>query len=47
VITVRLSITATLSGKALRLNLDPAYPDEKWGFTAQQAVEECDLARPA
>jgi hypothetical protein len=20
--------------RALRLNLDPAYPDEEWGFTA-------------
>ena len=26
--------------QALRLNLDPAYPDEEWGFTAQQAVEK-------
>ena len=26
--------------RALRLNLDPAYPDEEWGFTAQQAVEK-------
>ncbi|MFM7269456.1 MAG: hypothetical protein ACKOZT_12890 [Cyanobium sp.] len=25
---------------ALRLNLNPAYPDEEWGFTAQQAVEK-------
>ena len=23
--------------RALRLNLDPAYPDEEWGFTAQQS----------
>jgi HEPN domain-containing protein len=26
--------------RALHLNLDPAYPDEEWGFTAQQAVEK-------
>mgnify|MGYP003338220814 CR=1 FL=1 len=26
--------------RALRLNLDPAYPDEEWGFTAEQAVEK-------
>lgn len=26
--------------RALWLNLDPAYPDEEWGFTAQQAVEK-------
>lgn len=26
--------------RGLRLNLDPAYPDEEWGFTAQQAVEK-------
>ena len=26
--------------RALRLNLDPAYPDEEWGFTARQAVEK-------
>ena len=26
--------------RALQLNLDPAYPDEEWGFTAQQAVEK-------
>jgi HEPN domain-containing protein len=26
--------------RALRLNLNPAYPDEEWGFTAQQAVEK-------
>ena len=26
--------------RALRLNLDPAYPDEEWGCTAQQAVEK-------
>lgn len=25
---------------ALWLNLDQAYPDEEWGFTAQQAVEK-------
>ena len=26
--------------RALRLNLDPTYPDREWGFTAQQAVEK-------
>ncbi|MFM9089502.1 MAG: HEPN domain-containing protein, partial [Cyanobium sp.] len=26
--------------RALRLNLDSAYPAEEWGFTAQQAVEK-------
>jgi len=26
--------------RSLRLTLDPAYPDEDWGFTAQQAVEK-------
>jgi HEPN domain-containing protein len=26
--------------RSLRLSLDPAYPDEDWGFTAQQAVEK-------
>jgi HEPN domain-containing protein len=26
--------------RGLRLNLDPAYPEEEWGFTAQQAVEK-------
>jgi HEPN domain-containing protein len=26
--------------QALRLSLEPAYPDEEWGFTAQQAVEK-------
>lgn len=26
--------------RAVRLNLDPAYPDEDWGFTVQQAVEK-------
>jgi HEPN domain-containing protein len=25
---------------ALRLNLAEAYPDEEWGFTAQQALEK-------
>ena len=25
--------------RSLQLTLDPAYPDEDWGFTAQQAVE--------
>ena len=25
---------------ALELNLNPNYPDEEWGFTAQQAVEK-------
>lgn len=31
--------------QALRLNLDPAYPDEEWGFTAQQSVEKLLKAR--
>lgn len=31
--------------RALRLNLDPGYPDEEWGFTAQQAVEKLLKAR--
>jgi HEPN domain-containing protein len=26
--------------QAMRLNLDPAYPDEEWGFQAQQALEK-------
>ena len=26
--------------RTLRLGLDPAYPAEDWGFTAQQAVEK-------
>lgn len=26
--------------RSLRLTLDGAYPDEDWGFTAQQAVEK-------
>jgi hypothetical protein len=26
--------------RGLRLTLDPSYPDEDWGFTAQQAVEK-------
>jgi HEPN domain-containing protein len=26
--------------RALRLSLEPAYPDEEWGFTAQQVVEK-------
>lgn len=25
---------------ALRVNLDPAFPDEEWGFLAQQALEK-------
>ena len=25
---------------AMRLNLDPLYPDEEWGFQAQQALEK-------
>lgn len=25
--------------RSLRLGLDPTYPEEDWGFTAQQAVE--------
>lgn len=31
--------------RALRLNLAPAFPDEEWGFTAQQAVEKLLKAR--
>ena len=26
--------------RSLGLTLDPAYPDDDWGFTAQQAVEK-------
>jgi len=26
--------------QAMRLNLDPLYPDEEWGFQAQQALEK-------
>jgi len=26
--------------RSLRLSLDPQFPDEDWGFTAQQAVEK-------
>jgi HEPN domain-containing protein len=26
--------------RSLRFGLDPAYPDEDWGFTAQQALEK-------
>ena len=26
--------------RSLRIGLDPAYPDEDWGFTAQQALEK-------
>ncbi|MFN5118507.1 MAG: HEPN domain-containing protein [Cyanobacteriota bacterium] len=26
--------------QAMRLNLDPAYPEEEWGFQAQQALEK-------
>ena len=26
--------------RSLRLSLDAAYPDEDWGFTAQQSVEK-------
>lgn len=26
--------------QVLRLGLDEAYPEEDWGFTAQQAVEK-------
>ena len=26
--------------RSLGLTLDPAYPEEDWGFTAQQAVEK-------
>lgn len=25
---------------AMRVNLDPAFPDEEWGFLAQQALEK-------
>lgn len=25
---------------ALRLSLDPSFPDEEWGFLAQQALEK-------
>lgn len=31
--------------RALRINLEPDYPDEEWGFTAQQAVEKLLKAR--
>ena len=26
--------------QAMRINLDPLYPDEEWGFQAQQALEK-------
>lgn len=26
--------------RGLRIGLDPAYPEEDWGFTAQQALEK-------
>ncbi len=26
--------------RGLRVGLDPAFPEEDWGFTAQQAVEK-------
>jgi HEPN domain-containing protein len=26
--------------QAMRLNLDPAYPDDEWGYQAQQALEK-------
>ena len=26
--------------RGLRVSLEPAYPDEDWGFTAQQALEK-------
>lgn len=26
--------------RTLRIGLDPAYPEEDWGFTAQQVVEK-------
>ena len=26
--------------QAMRLNLDPLYPEEEWGFQAQQALEK-------
>lgn len=31
--------------QAMRLNLDPVYPDEKWGFQDQQALETLLKAR--
>ena len=31
--------------QAMRLNLDPVYPDEEWGFQAQQALEKLLKAR--
>lgn len=31
--------------QAMRLNLDPDYPDEEWGFQAQQALEKLLKAR--
>ena len=31
--------------QAMRLNLDPLYPDEEWGFQAQQALEKLLKAR--
>jgi HEPN domain-containing protein len=31
--------------QAMRLNLDPGYPDEEWGFQAQQALEKLLKAR--
>ena len=27
-------------GRSLRMTLNPQFPDEDWGFTAQQAVEK-------
>ena len=32
--------------RALRLNLDPTYPNEEWGFTAQHAGEKLLPATP-
>jgi HEPN domain-containing protein len=31
--------------QAMRLNLDPVYPDEEWGFQAHQALEKLLKAR--
>jgi hypothetical protein len=32
--------------RALRLNLDPTYPNEEWGFTAEHAGEKLLPATP-
>jgi HEPN domain-containing protein len=31
--------------QAMQLNLDPRYPEEEWGFQAQQALEKLLKAR--